>query len=163
MKRNYKGTDHLGAAADYEERLLLNSGAEPDRRRTDDKDSSFTTSLPASASIIMEDAISIGERTEDDEQIEGDNTGNNIDNSQRRSSTADQSLEDRNSATSGDHDLVQSAPIVALAYVLSESDERIIVELPSLMVRPLKVVQGTFQVSNIECLCSFIIVHPLKM
>ncbi|OAY75714.1 BEACH domain-containing protein C2 [Ananas comosus] len=148
MKRNYKGTDHLGAAADYEERLLLNSGAEPDRRRTDDKDSSFTTSLPASASIIMEDAISIGERTEDDEQIEGDNTGNNIDNPQRRSSTADQSLEDRNSGTSGDHNLVQSAPIVAPAYVLSESDERIIVELPSLMVRPLKVVQGTFQITS---------------
>jgi hypothetical protein len=34
--------------------------------------------------------------------------------------------------------------------VPSEADERIIVELPSLMVRPLKVVRGTFQVSIIQ-------------
>ncbi|XP_072959658.1 BEACH domain-containing protein C2 isoform X2 [Typha angustifolia] len=152
MKRNYKGSDHLGSAADYEERMLLNSGAESDACRVDHTGSSFVTDLPSSTPIIMAEAMSMDERTEDDEQMENEQTRNSMDNQQRHSSDADQSLkgplDPRNSGASVHHNLVESTPVVAPGYVPSESDERIIIELPSLMVRPLKVVRGTFQITS---------------
>lgn len=149
LKRNYRGSDHLGAAADYEERLYIKSGEESDVCSAD-PDASFTTNLSSTASIIIPEAMSAEERNEDDEQMENETTKNSMDN-QRLSSAADQSseasLDHRISGASGDQNLVQSTPVVAPGYVPGETDERIIFELPSLMVRPLKVVCGTFQVS----------------
>ena len=93
------------------------------------------TYLPADAMPLME----MEERQEvDDDQLQ-------------HSSAADQqsvkgSVGSRSSDICADRNLVRST-ILAPSYVPSEADERIIVELSSLMVRPLKVVRGTFQVS----------------
>lgn len=150
LKRNYRGSDHLGAAADYEDRLHIKYSEESGVCSAD-PDASLTTNLSSTASIIVAEAMSMEERNEDDEQLENDSTENSM-NNQRLSSTADQSskasLDSRISGASGDQNLVQSTPVVAPGYVPSETDERIICELPSLMVRPLKVVRGTFQITT---------------
>ncbi|XP_038973687.1 BEACH domain-containing protein C2-like isoform X2 [Phoenix dactylifera] len=150
LKRNYGGSDHLGAAADYEDRLHIKFGEESDVCSAD-PDASFTTNLSSTASIIIPEAMSVEERNEDDEQMENETTKNSIDN-QRLSPAADQSskasLDPRISGASGDQNLVLSTPVVVPGCVPGETDERIIFELPSLMVRPLKVVRGTFQITT---------------
>lgn len=135
MKRNYKGTDHLGAAADYEEKKLISS----------------STELPSTASIIMADAMSLDEKHEESEQIESESMQSSENIQQRNSSGTDQVSkvlgEQRSSGASTDPNLVESAVAAPPGYVPTDADERVIVELPALMVRPLKVVRGTFQVS----------------
>ncbi|TVU14942.1 hypothetical protein EJB05_38439 [Eragrostis curvula] len=150
MKRNYKGSDHLGAAADYEDRKLLSAAAQSNEFNSEGADSSLTNTLPSSASAIMAEAISMDEKTEEKELLDADSTRSSVDDDQlQRSSAADQqsvkgSVGSRSSGISADRNLVRTT-VLAPSYVPSEDDERIIVELPSLMVRPLKVVKGTFQ------------------
>ncbi|RLM73593.1 BEACH domain-containing protein C2 [Panicum miliaceum] len=153
MKRNYKGSDHLGAAADYEDRKLLSAAAQSNECNSEDANSSLTNTLPSSASVIMADAMSMDERNVENEQLETDTTHSSVDDDQlQHSLAADQqsvkgSLGSRSSDICADRNLVRST-VLAPSYVPSEADERIIVELSSLMVRPLKVVRGTFQVTS---------------
>ncbi|CAM0903433.1 unnamed protein product [Alopecurus aequalis] len=150
MKRNYKGSDHLGAAADYDDRKLLSSAVQSSECNVEGADSSLTNTIPSTASVIMAEAISMDERNEDNDQLESD-TNSSADQLQH-SSSADQqstkgSVDSRSSGISADRNLVRST-VVAPGYVPTEAHERIIVEFPSLMVRPLKVVRGTFQVTS---------------
>ncbi|CAL5069309.1 unnamed protein product [Urochloa decumbens] len=153
MKRNYKGSDHLGAAADYEDRKLLSAAALSNECNSEDTNSSLTNTLPSSASVIMADAMSMDERNAENEQLETDTTHSSVDDDQiQHSSASDKqsvkgSVGSRSSDICADRNLVRST-VLAPSYVPSEIDERIIVELPSLMVRPLKVVRGTFQVTS---------------
>jgi hypothetical protein len=153
IKRNYKGSDHLGAAADYDDRKLLSSAVQSNECNLEGADSSLTDTIPSTASVIMAEAMSMDERNEDNEQLESDATHSSVDQL-RHSSSVDQpmkgSVDSRGSSLSADRNLVRST-VVAPGYVPTEADERIIVELPSLMVRPLKVVRGTFQVSTEKC------------
>lgn len=170
LKRNYRGSAHLGAAADYEERqerqLHLKIDQAADACLTNGDETSITAELASSASIVMAEAISLDNVNEDDEQIEADIVDNSASNKQILSSASNQSLkeplESRCSGASTDQHLVPSTSLVAPGYLPNETDERIVFELPSLLVRPLKVVQGTFQVSIIldqyasaEALCLF--------
>ncbi|KAL6652262.1 hypothetical protein ACP70R_011187 [Stipagrostis hirtigluma subsp. patula] len=153
MKRNYKGSDHLGAAADYEDRKLLGAAVQSTESNSESAESSLTNTLPSSASVIMADAMSMDERNEENEQLEAYTTQISVDDEQlQRSSAADRqsikgSVVSTSSSICADRNLVRST-VMAPSYVPSEADERIIVELPSLMVRPLKVVRGTFQVTS---------------
>ncbi|KAK3141841.1 hypothetical protein QOZ80_4BG0338950 [Eleusine coracana subsp. coracana] len=153
MKRNYKGSDHLGAAADYEDRKLLTGAVQSSECNSEGADSSLTNTLPSSASAIMAEAMSMDERSDEKEQLDSDTTRSSVDDDQlQHSSAADQqsvkgSVGSRSSGICADRNLVR-ATVLAPSYVPSEADERIIVELPSLMVRPLKVVRGTFQVTS---------------
>ncbi|KAM0901342.1 hypothetical protein ACQ4PT_020040 [Festuca glaucescens] len=150
IKRNYKGSDHLGAAADYDDRKLLTSAVQSNECNLEGADSSLTDTIPSTASVIMAEAMSTDARNEDNEQLESDATHSSVDQL-RHSSSVDQpmkgSVDSRGSSISADRNLVRST-VVAPGYVPTEADERIIVELPSLMVRPLKVVRGTFQVTS---------------
>ncbi|XP_039138375.1 LOW QUALITY PROTEIN: BEACH domain-containing protein C2-like [Dioscorea cayenensis subsp. rotundata] len=156
LKRNYRGSAHLGAAADYEERqerqLHLKIDQAADARLTNGDETSITAELASSASIVMAEAISLDNVNEDDEQIEADIVDNSASNKQILSSASNQSLkeplESRCSGASTDQHLVPSTSLVAPGYLPNETDERIVFELPSLLVRPLKVVQGTFQVTT---------------
>ncbi|TYG44396.1 hypothetical protein ES288_D11G094900v1 [Gossypium darwinii] len=104
LRRNYTGTDHFGAAADFEEQNDV-------KKTQEDVISSSNTP------ILAAEAISTVFVNEDDDI---------------------QKL-------IIEQDLVQSSTIVAPGYVPSELDERILFELPSSMVRPLRVIRGTFQ------------------
>lgn len=145
LRRNYKGCDHYGAAADHDEVV----------KKLDQKN----VMDPSGAPALTADAISMELENEDDEQAE-------IDNIEGRTSNVDPSEENQSSlsgkarqnlqvvAESSDiqfgseQDLVQSSSAVAPGYVPSQVDERIVLELPSSMVQLLRVVRGTFQVRS---------------
>lgn len=146
LRRNYHGSDHFGAAANYEDHTELNQ----------DKDNVVT---PSKAPMLAAEAISIEVINADDDQEDSTNpvsqpidTESNGEVKIRTSETAEQplrpSVESRDAPVSSDQDLAQNPVIVAPGYVPSEHDERIVLELPSSMVRPLKILRGTFQVSS---------------
>ncbi|XP_028776828.1 BEACH domain-containing protein C2 [Neltuma alba] len=139
LRRNYEGTDHLGAAANYDDYSV---------ERKDQ-----------SAPVLSAEAISIEELEEDDEHAEiTDGNGVVVDielkgeNEPRTSESAEQalhaSIESTGAQLASDENFVQNSSVIAPGFVFSELDERIVIELPSSMVRPLKVVQGTFQVTT---------------
>ncbi|KAM7472131.1 hypothetical protein LguiA_010314 [Lonicera macranthoides] len=146
LRRNYHGSDHLGAAADYEEHL------EP-------KNDQLNVITPSKASILATEAISMEELKEDDEQEGIGNSPVRADGVQQReeiqtrlSRTGEQPL--RAPVDSGDQqvvsdqDFVQNPSAVAPGYVPSEHDESILLELPASMVRPLRVLRGMYQVTT---------------
>ncbi|KAK7340142.1 hypothetical protein VNO77_20836 [Canavalia gladiata] len=139
LRRNYHGSDHLGSAANYDDY----SGEKNDQHTP----------------ILSAEAISLETVNEDEEQVEIENLNsrvNDIDdkghNQPRVSETAEQTvqaaLESGATQHGSDEHLVQSSSPIAPGYVPSELDERIVLELPSSMVRPLKVIRGTFQVTS---------------
>ncbi|GMP43051.1 hypothetical protein CsSME_00012567 [Camellia sinensis var. sinensis] len=58
------------------------------------------------------------------------------------------SVESQDPPAPSRHDLVENPSAVAPGYVPSELDETIVLELPSSMVRPLRVLRGTFQITT---------------
>ncbi|KAL5564236.1 hypothetical protein UlMin_027400 [Ulmus minor] len=146
LRRNYRGLDHFGAAADYEDHVNMK----------EDQENAMSTS---NAPILAAEAISVDAVTEDDEQVEIDNLDGraypieqNGENQSRLSETVEQTLqvprESGDIRLVNDQDFVESSSVVAAGFVPSELDERIVLELPSSMVRPLKVIRGTFQVTT---------------
>ncbi|KAK9143642.1 hypothetical protein Syun_013042 [Stephania yunnanensis] len=143
LKRNYKGSAHLGAAANYEDHLQL----KPDEG---------SIMNPATASILVPEAMTLEESIDDDEQTETDNFEPNsmrqsVDNQQKQSTDRRHEqvpVESMDSQVAHDQDLVQSQSAAAPGYAPSESDERIILELPTSMVRPLCISKGTFQITT---------------
>ncbi|CAN4125732.1 unnamed protein product [Withania somnifera] len=146
LRRNYGGTDHFGSAADYADHMGLKEGEDQ-------------TISPSKATFLAADGISIEPVHEDYEQEDGPNLDSKLDDTEhhgdiqnRMSGAAEQPLQ--TSSESGDlpvtnhHDMVQSPSAVAPGYVPSDHDERIVLELPSSMVRPLKVSRGTFQITT---------------
>lgn len=147
LRRNYRGSDHCGAAANYEDQIDMK------QNREDALSSS-------NASILAADAIAIEAVNDDDEKMEIDSLDGRTDdveqsdlNHSKLTETSEQnhqaSTESSNTQLVDDQELIQGSSPVAPGYVPSELDERIILELPSTMVRPLRVIQGTFQVSNL--------------
>lgn len=143
LRRNYRGCNHLGASANYEELLRTNVSQE--------------TMIDPTA-LVAAEAISLEEPNEDDEPTDNDNQEStqdgsvHVDNQENQSAYADQpgqvlgdSVVDR---VSSGQDIVQTPSPVAPGYVPSENDERIIFELSSSMVRPLRITCGTFQITT---------------
>ncbi|XP_011034742.1 PREDICTED: uncharacterized protein LOC105132766 [Populus euphratica] len=139
LRRNYKGSDHFGAAANYEDQIEMKH----------DK---------GNVPVLAAEAISVEILNEDGEHAEIENLGvRSFDTEQggesqlRLSGATDQSMqppaESSDTQLARDQDL-ENASAVAPGYVPSERDERIILELPSSMVRPLTVMRGTFQVTT---------------
>ncbi|KQK00661.1 BEACH domain-containing protein C2 isoform X2 [Brachypodium distachyon] len=149
MKRNYNGPDHLGGAVNFEEQKLFCDGVESDAH-TEEGGIQVTKSLPTSSLIIVAEAMSVDGGHEDAEQIETETICSSVDDQLRNSLPPDPfkgSIDSRTSDFSGVRNLVRST-VIAPGYRSSEEDKRIIIELPSLMVQPLKAVRGTFQVTS---------------
>ncbi|KAK3036326.1 hypothetical protein RJ639_031733 [Escallonia herrerae] len=146
LRRNYRGSDHLAAAANHEDQV----------ERKHDQDNVIS---PSKASILAAEAISMETVNEDDEQedianLEGrlDRGEQNEETQTRLSETGEQPLqakfETRDPQLTSDQDFVQNPLVVAPGYVPSEHDERILLELPASMVRPLRVLRGMFQITT---------------
>lgn len=150
LRRNYRGSDHFGATANYDDHIKMK----------EDKKNAINSS---NAPVLAAEAISMEAVNEYDEQGEIDNldgqesrvhgSEQSEDSKSSLSEAADQTLqsplESGDTPLANDHDMVESNTAVAPGYVPSEIDERIVLELPSSMVRPLRVIRGTFQVSLI--------------
>lgn len=150
LRRNYRGSDHFGAAANYEDCREL----KPDKENVIN---------PPKTSILTAEAISIELMNEDDEQddttnleIQGSDIEQNGGTETRMKEPAEQplrtSIEARDIPVTSDQVLAENQSVVAPGYVPSEHDERIVLELPCSMVRPLKILKGTFQVSSARIL-----------
>ncbi|XP_058104707.1 BEACH domain-containing protein C2 [Magnolia sinica] len=157
LRRNYKGSDHLGAAADHKDHLLqlkLNEGNF--KCHTNDPEVSVTAGLPTT---IMMAGVSMEERKDDDEWTENSHFEDGTlsmeqsgVNQQTLSATAKQSMQEsmdyQDVEVANDQNSVENASEVAPGYVPSELSEQIIFEISSLMVCPLGVAQGTFQITT---------------
>jgi hypothetical protein len=153
LRRNYKGSDHFGAAANYEDQIEIKH----------DK---------GNVPVLAAEAISVEGLNEDGERTEIENfDGRSFDTEQSGESqlslsgATDQNMqppaEPNDIQLARDQDL-ENASAVAPGYVPSELDERIILELPSSMVRPLTVMRGTFQVSSMRLAWHpFLIIHQI--
>ncbi|CAH9123804.1 unnamed protein product [Cuscuta epithymum] len=146
LRRNYRGSVHYGAAANFDDQ-------EPRLEKV-------KAISPSKASLVVAEAISIEDSIEYDEQ-EISNSEGRVDDIQKHgefqnvpSTTSEQLLqtskESENSVLAADPDpmTVHGSPAVSLGYVPGEDDGRIVLELPSSMVRPLKVLRGTFQITS---------------
>ncbi|KAL2892359.1 BEACH domain-containing protein C2 [Bienertia sinuspersici] len=146
LRRNYKGSAHIGAAADYED-----DAAKLDQQKE----------ISASnASVLAAEAISADALNEDDEHADANNRSSidfegeqHEDRHSRHSVGAEESRMQVSSnspdaPTTSGQDLSEDPSAVAPGYVPSERDERIMLELPCSMVRPLRVVRGTFQITT---------------
>ncbi|CAH2051768.1 unnamed protein product [Thlaspi arvense] len=135
LRRNYSGTNHLEAAGNYDDQTDLKSNY--------DKLAS-PSSIPVLDAEAIANKIIIYEDDEhgdvDDLEIEG-----NIGKNEERMSG---SLDDARRLSSGISD---SQPLNNQDVVQNSTkvlDERIVLEVSSSMVRPLKVVKGTFQITT---------------
>ena len=140
MKRNYNWLNHLSALANYGEQNFL----------CDDSNACHSEDgepLPKNV-LSTSSLITVDGGHEHIVQGETENICSSVDDQLTSSSQPDQSLtgsvDSRSSDFSGVRNLVRST-VVAPGY--RPRNERIIIELPSTMIRPLKVVRGTFQVS----------------
>jgi hypothetical protein len=143
LKRNYKGTDHHGAAADYQESEQASTAS-----------SLGETPLPAGAPKLApeEDAF---EETGDDELR---------DQGEREEERGEMSrMESSKNSTDGFGSSVPvspqapsaSAAAAVAAALATESKDKLLLEIPAAMVQPLRVLRGRFQVLHLSHLESF--------
>ncbi|KAF8765456.1 hypothetical protein HU200_008602 [Digitaria exilis] len=135
MKRNYNWLNHLCASVDYGEQKFLCDGADSNAHHSEDGESLPTNVLSTSSLITVDGGH------EHMGQGETENICRSVDDQLTNSLPPDQSL--TGSVDSRSSDL---SGVVAPGY--RPSNDRIIIELPSTMIRPLKVVRGTFQVTS---------------
>lgn len=158
VRRNYEGSDHFGAAANFEDPI-----------KTKEQENVISSS---NAPILAAEAIAVEAVNEDDEQGEIENMDGRPygieesgENHSRLSETAEKSLlapaESDDTQVAGEPGLVQSSSPIAAGYVPSELDERIVLELPSSMVRPLRVISGTFQASLTLLTCDILLIQSM--
>lgn len=140
LRRNYSGTDHLEAIGNYDD-------------HEDSKTSHNNLCSPSNAPVLAVEAISKEIMYEDDEhedaddlEMEGNVEEHKGENEERKSG----SLEDAITLSTGinDHRPLSEQNMVqnSIEVVRKELNERIVLEISSSMVRPLRVVKGTFQV-----------------
>lgn len=145
LRRNYRGSDHFGAAANHEDLIKM-------KENENDINSSKAPILAAeviSMEALNEEDEQVGIDTLDDRAYGVDQSGENESRPSEAEQTLHESLDPGDAQVPNDQDLVDGSTAGA-GYFPSELDERIVLELPSSMVRPLRVIRGTFQVSLIK-------------
>lgn len=146
LRRNYRGSAHVGSAADFEDDDAVKHNQQRDISASN-------------ASVLAAEAISADALNEDDEHADVNNRVSidfdgeqHEDNHPRHSAgpgtRMQMSSESNEVPTTSGQDMGEDPAAVAPGYVPSEFDERIMLELPCSMVRPLRVVRGTFQVTT---------------
>ncbi|BBN15012.1 hypothetical protein MPTK1_6g16270 [Marchantia polymorpha subsp. ruderalis] len=148
LKRNYKGTDHHGAAADFEE---VEEVTTP-KAKIVDADAAFAgTPLPAGAPKLMPESNML-----EDTGIQS--SRNSVGDSEERkeeSQAIDNGPQDPSANTSEGGGVTSSTAVhsslsmaAAAAAIVTEPKEKLLLEIPGAMVQPLKVLRGRFQVTT---------------
>ncbi|CAO2834959.1 unnamed protein product [Amaranthus hypochondriacus] len=144
LRRNYRGSAHLGAAADYE---YDNATKEEHQRVINASNASVLAAEAISADALNEDELAnVNNRVSID--FDGEHHENHSRNSSGAESCTQVSSDSTEAPTTSGQGMAQDSSVVAPGYVPSELDERIMLELPCSMVRPLRVVRGTFQITT---------------
>ncbi|KAL6008027.1 hypothetical protein ACLOJK_033533 [Asimina triloba] len=155
LRRNYKGSDHLSTATNCENRILhFKHNEENLSGQTNDPEVSLMDGLSITKTIAgaipIEARIDIYKHTENDEfedsKFDVEEKGFN---KQTFLATAEElvqeSLDYDEAEVANDQNLTENTTEIAPGYVPSEVNEQIIFEIPSLMIRPLRISRGTLQ------------------
>ncbi|KAG0485900.1 hypothetical protein HPP92_009979 [Vanilla planifolia] len=142
LKRNYKNS-YLNRVPYDEDKIHLNPMEE-----TDDHGDLVTSVLKYSATILTPDAMSFKGEHNDYDQPGCGILLDDVKNQHISNFDEYGALFSQNPGAFVHQNLVKPSAGLAPGYVPCEADERIILELPSLMVRSLKVVSGTFQITT---------------
>lgn len=151
LKRTYKGTDHHGAAADYQENAESSEGLSQSREEA----SRTSSPLPPEAAKLLPEP-SVLEEIVDDETFQsdaGDFEDRREDKEYRLSISSKQSSSDDHVAA-GSTALSPRATAGLFSAAapthmgVGESNEKLFLDIPVTMVQPLKVSKGIFQVTS---------------
>ncbi|GER41457.1 WD-40 repeat family protein / beige-related [Striga asiatica] len=143
LRRNYHGSDHHGAAANYDDKI----------EQKHDRNEAVS---PSKSSILAAEAISAELGNEEDEH---DSSSLAVSPNEEQpsgiqtvpSGPGNQPLilaESTELPVNSELDTASIPAATSPGYVPCEHDERIVLELPSTMVRPLKILRGTFQITS---------------
>ena len=153
LKRNYKGHEHQGAAADYLD-VQTNSNKcsnSPPSIGEESDGTSISTPIPtAEAAKLLPEQV-VFEELGDDEALQGDvgdfeDRREEKDYQHRLSNSSKQSSSDDQAANVGPSTNLASAISGNSHVEVIEPHEKLLLEIPATMVHPLRVSRGIFHV-----------------
>lgn len=133
LKRNYKGTDHHGAAADYQEPEGMPVAS-----------TLANTPLPEGAPKLVPEEGAFEEPGEED--LKDQHEEREYGSVDLPKEAAETTSEGSGSAKSAPPQASNAAVAAVAAAMSTEPKEKLILEIPAAMVQPLKVLRGRFQV-----------------
>ncbi|KAL3680877.1 hypothetical protein R1sor_023833 [Riccia sorocarpa] len=149
LKRNYKGTDHRGAAADLENSEL--EATTPKANAIDSDEALMGTPLPAGApklmpeSSLLDDVGMQSSRSSVGDSEEKKEDSQTLDNGPQDPAEITTETAEVTSS-SAPHSTISMA--AAAAAIATEPKEKLLLEMPAAMVQSLKVLRGRFQVTT---------------
>lgn len=152
LKRNYKGTDHHGAAADYlEVQETPENGDDPSHLIEDRKRILESTPLPPAEAAKLSPEQSTFEETGEDDSFQsdvGEYEDRRDDREYRLSISSKQSSSDEHITVASSTGPSASSGLVSgtTRMGMTEAHEKPLLEIPAVMVQPLRVSKGIFQV-----------------
>ncbi|XP_057852146.2 BEACH domain-containing protein C2 isoform X2 [Cryptomeria japonica] len=158
LKRYYKGTSHVGAAANYEHPKLAHDKDE-NKDSVMEAENSLVATLPASTSILVPEK-SVLDECHDDEGNRSDlepceDRKDDLEHDFVASENVFQESEELkpepdNFCAKEMTDNAESPNFgtILVGSVVMEVDERILLEVPAMMVQPLRLMSGRFQVTS---------------
>lgn len=157
LKRNYSGTAHKGAAANYDDfQPMGQHNIKGSRDSGKEAESSLGNPLPANASLLLPKESLLEEGQEDEgtrsdfeiTEDKKDDLEHGFVSSEDISEPSDESTLD-SVKSSNIKEIANNAIAVSGSAVIG-ADERMILEIPALMVQPLRLVKGRFQVTTMR-------------
>ena len=133
LKQTYKGSDHHGAAADYQEPEMSSISQ-----------ALGSTPLPEGAPKLAPEEDALEEPIEEDSR---EKTQEREDGSEEMNKEAAETVVEGSGSSVAVPSQATNATVAAVAAAMStELKEKMILEIPAAMVLPLKVLRGRFQV-----------------
>lgn len=155
LKRNYNGTAHKGAAANYDDFQPVGLHNMEEKKDSDkEAESSLGNSLPASASLLLPEESLLAEGHEDEgtrsdfeiTEDKKDDLEHGLGSSEDISEPSEESTLD-SVKSSNIKEIANNAIALAGSTVIG-ADERMLLEIPAMMVQPLRLMKGRFQVTT---------------
>ncbi|MCO5558963.1 hypothetical protein L7F22_012554 [Adiantum nelumboides] len=154
LKRNYTGSDHHGAAADYSEMQLSPETSKDPSCMINNNDGLLVgTPLPSAEVATLSPEQSIFEEAGEDESFQADG-GEFEDRREDREyrlsiSSKQSSLDDHNTLASSTGTGPTFGSVSGITRLgLTDPHDKLFLEIPAVMVQPLKVWKGIFQVTS---------------
>ena len=140
LKQTYKGSDHHGAAADYQEPEISSMSQ-----------ALGSTPLPEGAPKLAPEEDALEEPNEEDSR---ETTQEREEGSGEMNKEARETVVEGSGSSVAVPSQATNATVAAVAAAMStELKEKLILEIPAAMVLPLKVLRGRFQVSILFDCC----------
>ncbi|KAH9311229.1 hypothetical protein KI387_026264, partial [Taxus chinensis] len=160
LKRYYKGTSHVGAAANYEDHKIANEHTIDDNKGSImDTESSLVGTLPASTPMLLPEKSLLDECCDDEgtrsnfetcedkkDDMEHDFLASeNISQASEELKSESDNFCAKETAENADAPGLDRTPV---GSVVMEVDERMLLEVPAMMIQPLRLMRGRFQVTT---------------